>query len=82
MTAPARVATFLLELAERRGATSPIDLPMSRRDLADHLGLSVETLCRVLSLFAEARLMAIPNVDQVEIIDPIAIRAIADAELQ
>jgi hypothetical protein len=37
--------------------------------MADHLGLSVEILCRVRSRFAEAGLIAIPNVSQAEIVD-------------
>jgi CRP-like cAMP-binding protein len=69
MTASVRVASYLLDLAKRHGAATPIDLPMSRRDMADHLGLPVEMVCRVLSRFAEARLIAIPNVSQVRIID-------------
>lgn len=76
MTAPVRVSIFLLDLAKRYGAVAPIDLPMSRRDMADHLELPVEMVCRVLSRFAEARLIAIPNVSQVEIIDATQLEAI------
>jgi len=79
MTAPARVAIYLLDLAKRHGATGPIDLSMSRRAMADHLDLSVELLCHVLSRFAEARFIAIPNVSQVEIIDVPALEAISAA---
>ena len=78
MTAPARVAGFLLDLAQRYGATAPIDLQMPRRDIADALDLSVEMVCRVLSRFAEAGLVAIPNGGQVEIIDVAALKAFID----
>jgi CRP-like cAMP-binding protein len=77
MTAPSRVATYLLDLAKRHRGTGPIDLPMSRRAMADHLDLSVETLCHVLSRFAEARFIAIPNVSQVAMIDVPALEAIS-----
>jgi hypothetical protein len=75
-TAPVRVAGFLLELVSRHSVGARIDLPMSRRGMADHLDLPVEVLCRVLTLFAEARLIAIPNVSQVEITDIAALETI------
>jgi len=67
MTAQIAVAKLLLDLADRRGAR--FDVSMSRRDMADHLGLTVEEACRVLSRFAEARIIAIPDIRQIEIVD-------------
>ena len=79
--APARVARFLLDLARRYGATAPIDLQMSRRNMADALDLSVEMVCRALSQFAEARFIAIPDTRQVEILDAAALEVIADTDI-
>jgi CRP-like cAMP-binding protein len=43
-----RVASFLIEMAERGAGGNAIDLPMSRQDIADYLGMSVETVSRTL----------------------------------
>jgi CRP/FNR family transcriptional regulator, nitrogen fixation regulation protein len=69
MTAPMRVAAFLLDFSTRYGEATLLDLPMSRVDLADYLGLTVETVCRVLSRLDNLGLITVPNPRQIEIID-------------
>jgi len=49
MTACERVVSFLLELSERNDDEKHVELVMGRCDIADYLGLTVETVCRVLS---------------------------------
>src|SRR5438067_1831779 len=42
------------------------DLAMSRSDVADYLGLTIETVCRVLSGFRRDRIIAIPTAHRIE----------------
>ena len=49
-----RLAAFLLDMAERLTGKGTIELPMSRQDIADYLGLTAETVSRILTQFAEA----------------------------
>ena len=49
MTATERVASFLLELSERNDDEEHVEPPMRRCDIGDYLGITIETMCRVLS---------------------------------
>ncbi len=59
-TAPERVASFLLEMDERTHGDE-VELPMSRQDIADHLGLTIETVSRILTQFARTSAIALPT---------------------
>lgn len=79
MTAPERVAAFLLEICGRRGRTKSLNLPMSRNDIADYLGLTVETVCRILSTFKRNGIIAVPNAHWIELLDRAALEEIGEA---
>jgi CRP/FNR family nitrogen fixation transcriptional regulator len=64
-TAPERVATFLLEMAARIRSGDEIELPMSRRDVADHLGLTIETVSRTLTQLENQSVIALPTAKRI-----------------
>jgi CRP-like cAMP-binding protein len=53
-TAEERVAGFLLEMADRVANGGTVELSMSRQDIADYLGLTIETISRTLKLLEDA----------------------------
>jgi len=55
-----RIASFLLEMAARTPASTSVELPMSRQDIADYLGLTIETVSRTLTQLEEQAAIALP----------------------
>jgi CRP/FNR family transcriptional regulator len=77
-----RVASFLLMLDEREnryGAHDDIELPMTRAEIADYLGLTIETVSRMLTKLRKSGVIATPNAHLVRIVDPKGLRDIASA---
>lgn len=68
--AAGRVAGFLLEMAERQGSRDAdvISLPMSRTDIADYLGLTIETVSRVLTKLREARIIRLTSARELDVL--------------
>lgn len=77
-TAVEKIASFVLEMDRR--ATAPgrkvTEVPMSRTDVADHLGLTVETVCRVLAHFKHEGTVVLHRTG-VEVIDRAKLSSLA-----
>ena len=79
MTAEERIASFLLDLVERIGDADRVSLPMSRTDIGDHLGLTMETVSRGLNLLKREGVIALENSNQILIRDREALEDIVEA---
>jgi CRP-like cAMP-binding protein len=77
-----KVASFLQVMAERTGVregpTTRIVLPMKRSDIADFLGLTIETVCRSFTRLRKANIIGLEDAQTVLILDP---QRLADAAL-
>lgn len=62
-----RVAAFLTDMSERQGGLHRIELPMSRMDIADYLGLTIETVSRVFTKLRQKGVIRLPGLRSVEI---------------
>jgi CRP/FNR family nitrogen fixation transcriptional regulator len=64
-TVKERIASFLLMMLDRRGRDRRdgvmLDLHMGRQDIADYLGLTIETVCRTISDFKRAGILGVPG---------------------
>lgn len=78
-SAPAKVGGFLLQMLARtsRDSDEPIELPMSRSDIADHLNLSMETVCRALATLRTQKLIALEGTRRVRLTDPLRLAKLA-----
>lgn len=71
-SAQEKLTAFLIQMHDRwqrvNGASTHVPLPMLQQDIADYLGLTVETVCRMLRQMARQKLVAIDRND-VHILD-------------
>lgn len=80
-SAEARMAVFLLALSRRNrdvgGDPARLDLPMTRVDIGDYLGLTIETVSRTLSKLKRSGVIALPRTTTVMIRDAEALNSMA-----
>ena len=79
-TATERVATFLLEMDECMQPAGSITLPMSRRDIADYLGLTLETVSRTMSQLQNEGAVELLGTRQVALHSRAKLRALRSEE--
>ena len=73
-TAQERVASFLLEMGERIAVGDLVMLPMSRQDIADYLGVTIETVSRTFTILEGTAAIGLPNARAVVLRDRAALR--------
>ena len=82
-SADAKLAAFLLALSRRNEEQgedpNQIRLPMTRLDIADYLGLTIETVSRTLSKFRRNGLIDLPRATLVVLKNPDRLASLADA---
>lgn len=69
-TAQEKMAAFFTDLIERQGDERLVRLAMPRNDIADYLGLTFETVSRLLRTFKDQGLIRLKSIHDVEILDP------------
>ena len=75
-SAAQKIAAFLLEQDALNDAGSMIDLPMTRQDIADYLGLTIETVSRTLSQLERDRVIDLPCARRIGLKDRQALRGL------
>jgi CRP/FNR family nitrogen fixation transcriptional regulator len=73
-----RVVALLADLADRTGADVELDVPMSRQDMADYLGLTIETVSRTLTQLQSDGVIAMPSSRHIVLRDSAALRRLQD----
>ncbi len=81
-TAKEKLATFLLTLSRQAEAQghppSPLALPMSRADIADYLGLTIETVSRVFTQLKRDGAIGLPDAGHVVLLTPEGLKDLAE----
>lgn len=63
-----KVASFIVDLNRRQGEAGVVYLPMQRADIADFLGLTIETVSRILRKLIDAHIIRLPSTKEIQIL--------------
>jgi len=77
-SAAEKIAAFLLDMAERQGGVETFELPMSRTDIGDYLGLTIETVSRAISSLRCKGIIGLKSQRTVEILDRKTLHAMSE----
>ncbi|HTZ71431.1 MAG TPA: helix-turn-helix domain-containing protein [Acetobacteraceae bacterium] len=81
-TARERLASFLINISREDAPCAPprtvLHLPMTRTDIADYLGLTIETVSRTFTRFKTERLVSLPSVSEIVILDRARLTRLAE----
>ena len=69
LTGGERVEAFVADMARRHPTGRVAELPMNRTDIADHLGLTVETLSRLLGALRRRGAIRLQGANRIEVCD-------------
>ena len=72
-----RLAAFLLEMNQRSGSTRKLDLAMPRHDIADYLGLTLETVSRMFAELKQMGTIKLESARRVHLLDLAALQAMS-----
>lgn len=72
-----RVAAFLVQIADEQRRTTNLSLAMSRQDIADYLGLTIETVCRSLTELKKEGVIVMSAARVFTIVDRSRLEAVA-----
>jgi CRP-like cAMP-binding protein len=72
-----RLAAFLMEMAGRSDSSDVLDLAMPRHDIADYLGLTLETVSRMFAELKEAGIIRLESARRVHLVDMVKLKAMA-----
>jgi len=64
-----RMAALLLDLSERQDDDKCVHLPMQRNDIADYLGITFETVSRILRALKDQGIIRLRSISDIEILD-------------
>jgi CRP/FNR family nitrogen fixation transcriptional regulator len=72
-----RLVAFLLDMARRSSSKSVLDLAMPRHDIADYLGLTLETVSRMFAELKELGMIKLESARRVHLLDTARLKAMS-----